>query len=139
MIKKTITYVDFNGVEREEDFYFNLSRVEAARMQAEWYPETPEEYMNRIAREGSTEDHLSLMEKLVLASYGRKSKDGRSFIKDPEYTRAFEYSEAYGELFVELLTNPQAVTAFAQGIGAMVDKTSKAVEIPEGFEVMRKE
>ena len=28
MIKKTVTYTDYNGVERTESFYFNLSKAE---------------------------------------------------------------------------------------------------------------
>ena len=33
MIKKTIKYVDFNGVERTEDHYFNLTKAEITEMQ----------------------------------------------------------------------------------------------------------
>ena len=33
MLKKTIKYNDYNGVERNEDFYFNLSQAELMEME----------------------------------------------------------------------------------------------------------
>ena len=33
MLKKTFTYIDYNGVERTEDHYFNLSKAELMEME----------------------------------------------------------------------------------------------------------
>ena len=33
MLKKTITYTDYNGTERTEDFYFNLTKAEILDME----------------------------------------------------------------------------------------------------------
>lgn len=117
MIKKSIKYVDFNGVEQEEDFYFHLSVPEVTRLQAVVAPESLEQHVQRIAKEGKVEEILSMIEKILLTAYGKKTPDGKSFIKTDELTKSFEYSQAYAELFEELLTNPDSLQTFAEGIG----------------------
>lgn len=120
MIKKSIKYVDFNGNEREEDFYFHMSIPEVTRLQTKVAPESIEDYILRIAREDKLEAVLELIEEIILGSVGAKSPNGKSFIKTKEFREEFEYSQAYAELFEELMTKPDSLQAFAAGIGALV-------------------
>lgn len=115
MLKKTIKFVDYNGVERTEDFYFNLSKAELSEMELE----TPGGFSAMLQRIASAQDVPSLVKifkELILRSYGEKSDDGRRFVKSKELSEAFSQTEAYSELFMELATNADAASAFINGI-----------------------
>lgn len=115
MIKKTITYVDFNGNERTEDFYFNLSKAELMRMEL-GVKGGMTEMMNRMIAAQDAPAMMEVFENLVRQSYGVKTPDGRGFVKRPEDYEAFKSTEAYSELFVELITNPDACAEFFNGV-----------------------
>ena len=115
MIKKTITYTDFNGLERTENFYFHFSRAEILEQDARNQGKLADRYQ-RIATSGDGNLIMDEFRKLIFDSYGEKSEDGRRFIKSPELSKAFEDTPAYDELFVELTTNSQAAEEFVKGI-----------------------
>ena len=115
MLKKTITYVDYNGTERTEDFYFNLSKAEIAKMELE-IPGGMTEMLKRITAAQDTPSLVKIFEDLILRSYGVKSDDGKRFIKTSELKEEFKQTEAYSELFMELATNADAASAFINGI-----------------------
>lgn len=115
MLKKTIKYVDYNGVEREEDFYFNLSKAEISEMELE-IPGGMSEMLKRITKAQDTPSLVKIFKDLILRSYGEKSDDGKRFIKSEELKIAFSQTEAYSELFMELATNADAASAFINGI-----------------------
>lgn len=115
MIKKTIKYTDYNGVEREEDFYFDLSSAEITEM------ELSEDggMSNLIQKIVNAKDMPSLVKmfkQLILKSYGVKSADGRRFIKTEELAAEFTQTPAYSILFMELATDEKAASAFVNGI-----------------------
>jgi hypothetical protein len=115
MITKTITYTDFNDVERTEDFYFNLSEAELTA----WEYSVSGTLTEHIKRIESTIDVPQLMElykELIDRSYGVKDADGRRFRKSPEILQDFKDTNAYSELFMELATNQQAGGEFISGI-----------------------
>lgn len=115
MIKKTVTYTDFNGVERTEDFYFNLSKAELMEMELT----TDGGYSAMLERITNAKDFKSLVEvfkSLLLKSYGVKSDDGRRFIKSPEISSEFEQSPVYSDLFMELSTDSDAAATFIKGL-----------------------
>lgn len=115
MIKKTLTYKDYNDVERTEDFYFNLSKAEIAEMQLETEGGLGE-YIQKIVDAKSQVEIVKLFKKLLLKSYGVKSPDGRRFIKSEALSEEFTQTEAYSILFMELATNSEAASAFVNGI-----------------------
>lgn len=115
MLKKTIKYVDYNGVEREEDFYFNLSKAEISEMELE-IPGGMSEMLKRITKTQDTPSLVKIFKDLILRSYGEKSDDGKRFVKSEELKTAFSQTEAYSELFMELATNADAASAFINGI-----------------------
>lgn len=127
MFIKEIEYVDFNGIERKERFYFHLSTPEVVRIQAGLGGITMEDYVELLVERQDIEKMIAFIEKMVLTSYGVKSDDGKSFIKNEQITQEFEYSTAYAELFEELLTDPQ----FAQEFGTRIAEESKVKSQPK--------
>jgi hypothetical protein len=115
MLKKTITYTDYNGVERTEDFYFNLTKAECIELQ---FSETGglANHIEAIVKTEDTQKLVPLFKKLVLAAYGEKSADGKRFIKSDELSTAFSQTEAYSELFMLLATNAEEAVAFVNGV-----------------------
>ena len=115
MLKKTVTYVYYNGVERTEDFYFNLSKAEVAEMEL-----SVEGGFSKMLEEiVASKDNVrivSLFKQMVLKAYGEKSADGRRFVKSEEISQAFAQTEAYSEIFMELALNTDAAAAFVNGI-----------------------
>lgn len=115
MLKKTITYTDYNGEERTEDFYFNLSRAELVMMESSKLGGM-RAYYERIIQ---AKDNVAIMEcfrDLIRMAVGEKSPDGKRFVKSEEYATAFEQSEAYSELIIELLSDEHIALNFIQGI-----------------------
>lgn len=114
MIKKTIAYEDYNGNERKEDFYFNLSKAEVMEMEMS----TTGGLAEMIQRVVAAQDQVSIIKifkDLILKAYGVKSPDGKRFIKSKELSDEFSQTEAYSQLFMELATNADAAAEFVNG------------------------
>lgn len=115
MLKKTITYTDFNGNKRTEDFWFNLTKTELT----EWELTSEGGLGNMIEKITKSNDNkqiIELFKTVVLKAYGEKSEDGRRFVKSQEIRDAFEQSAAYDELFMELLINETSAAEFINGL-----------------------
>ena len=115
MLKKTITYVDYNGTERKEDFYFNLSKAEIMEMEM-GTPGGMVEMINKIVAAQDAPAIIDMFKKMILKAYGEKSADGKRFIKSKELSEAFSQTEAYSQLFMELATDADAASKFVNGI-----------------------
>lgn len=115
MIKITKTYTDYNGVEKTEDFYFNLEQSEVIKMEAS-YEGGLSAAVNRATAAKDMPTLLTIFEDLVLLSYGVKSGDGRRFIKTPEVKEDFKYCKAFSMIYTELATNAEAAAEFVNGI-----------------------
>ena len=115
MIKKTIKYVDFNGVERTEDHYFNLTKAEITEMQL-GVKGGLDKYIEEKVYENDTEAIIRIYKKLLLKAYGIKSEDGRRFIKSESISEEFSQTEAFSELFMELALNEQAAKEFMNNV-----------------------
>lgn len=115
MIKKTISYTDYNGVERTEDCYFNLNKAEVLEMEVSEVGGLVSTIETIVAEEDNKKI-VGLFKKIILKAYGKKSTDGKRFIKNDELREEFEQSEAFVELFVELATNADAAAAFINGV-----------------------
>lgn len=115
MLKKSITYIDYNGNERTEDFYFNLNKAEIMEMELSVKGGLAES-INSIVQAQDTPAIIEVFKKLVLDSYGVKSPDGKGFKKTKELREEFEWCPAYSVLFMELATNAEAAAEFVNGI-----------------------
>lgn len=115
MLKKTIAYTDYEGVERKEDFYFNLSKAEITEMEL-GVTGGMSQMLQRIVNEKDNKKIVETFKEIILKSYGEKSPDGKRFIKSPELSKAFSETEAYVELYMELMGNEDAAARFINGI-----------------------
>lgn len=131
MLKKTITYTDYDGVERTEDFFFNLNKAEIAEMELSNHGGM-ERLIQQIAMTQDRKRLIELFKDIILKSYGEKSLDGRRFIKSKELSEAFSQTEAYSELFMQLATNSEMASKFINGImpttNAAPEEVAKAEE-----------
>ena len=115
MLKKTITYPDYNGGSRTEDFYFNLTQAEVTEMELS-VDGGLVEMINRIVAAQDGKQIIATFKDIILRAYGEKSPDGKRFVKSQELRDAFSQTEAYSILFMELATNADAAAAFINGI-----------------------
>ena len=115
MLKKTITYTDYDGLERTEEFRFNLTKAELMDMELTTVG-TFSKLMQKIIDEKDMVRLAKYFKELILKSYGVKSDDGKRFIKSPELSEAFSQTEAYGELYMELLGNSEYAVKFIQQV-----------------------
>ena len=115
MLKKTITYTDYNGVERTEDFYFNLTKAELMEMEIGTTGGMAD-MIKRIIDAKDAPAIIKTFKELVLKAYGEKSADGKRFVKSEEISNGFAQTEAYSQLFMELATDADAAAAFVNGI-----------------------
>lgn len=115
MLKRSITYTDYNGGTRTEDFYFNLTQAEVTEMELS-VDGGLVEMINRIVAAQDGKQIIATFKDIILRAYGEKSPDGKRFIKNQELRDAFAQTEAYSILFMELATNADAAAAFVNGI-----------------------
>ena len=118
MIKKTVTYTDFNGNERTEDFYFNLTQVELAELDlgVSGVAGGLLGMLKKIVQEKNQRQIVEYFKKIVLMSYGEKSVDGRRFTKSDEIRNGFAPTEAYSKIFMELAGDADKAAKFINGI-----------------------
>ena len=125
MYIKTIEYTDYNGVERKEDFYFNLTESELAEMEMT----TVGGFIAMVQKIIDSKDVPSLVKifkDLIFKAYGEKELDGKHFIKSEELSIRFSQTEAYNKLFMELATNDVSAAAFINGIIPSKSKTTES-------------
>lgn len=115
MLKKTITYTDFNNEEVSEDFFFHLSKAELVELELS-HQGGLEASIKRIAKAEDGKAIIAEFKNIILSSYGQRSDDGRRFIKNQTLRDEFESSEAYSTLFIELVTDADKASEFVRGI-----------------------
>ncbi len=115
MLKKVITYVDFDENERTEAFYFNLTEAELANLELT-HPGGYGDYLDKIVKAKDRARMIELFKELIHMSYGVKSDDGKRFVKSPEALNDFVSTNAYSDLFMELASDDEAAANFVNGI-----------------------
>lgn len=120
MLKKTLTYTDFEGNQRTEDFYFNLSKAEVVKMEA-GISGGMSGMLRRIVAAQDTKLIMEVFEDIVIKSYGEKSPDGRRFIKSKELSEAFLQTEAYSDLFMSFISDGTSAADFINAIMPKMD------------------
>ena len=127
MIKKTITYVDFDGNERTEDMYFNMTKSELVAFSfdmpeaiTENVPKTAdadvEAVGRKIAEKLGSSGIFKFVTDLVAKSYGVKSEDGRRFIKSKQLSEEFTQTIAYDEFIMELFSDDKKASEFINAV-----------------------
>jgi hypothetical protein len=115
VLKKRITYEDFNGEEVTEELYFNLSKAELVELELS-RPGGMQEHLQKIVESEDGKAIITEFKELILMSYGQRSEDGKRFIKNQELRDEFASTEAYSQLFFELCTDAEKAAEFVNGI-----------------------
>ncbi len=115
MLKKLIKYTDYNGVERQENFYSNLNKAELMEMETE-VTGGMRQLLELIMEKQDIPKIMAAFKTIILKAYGEKSPDGRIFEKSEELSRAFTHTEAYNELYMELLSDANAASRFINAL-----------------------
>lgn len=119
MLKKSITYKNFNDEEETEDFYFNLTKAELTEMQLSVPGEGGlKERLETITKapEANGKEIIAVLKDIVLGSYGHRSPDGKRFVKNQQIRDEFESSLAYSEFFMKMVTDAEFAAEFINGI-----------------------
>jgi hypothetical protein len=129
VLKKTITYENFNGETVSEDFFFHLSKAELVELEMSHKGGLSEALQRIIAAEDNKE-LIAEFKNLILNAYGKKSEDGRRFIKNQELRDEFVSTEAYSNLFMELVTDTDAAIEFVNGVipKGLAEEATKIVQ-----------
>jgi len=115
LLKKTIEYEDFNGTRVVEDYYFHLTKADLIEMEM-GHKDGLHQYLQNIVDSEDGTAIITEFKKLILGSYGKRSEDGKRFIKTQELRDEFVSSEAYSTMFLELCTNAEKAAEFVNGI-----------------------
>ena len=126
MLKKTITYEDFNGETVSEDFFFHLSKAELVELEMS-HEGGLSAALERIVAAEDGKGIIAEFKNIILGSYGQKSLDGRRFVKNQQLREEFESTEAYSTLFMELVMDADAAAEFINGVipAGMAEETAK--------------
>lgn len=129
MLKETITYKDYNGLEREEDFYFNLTQAELVEMETVTDGGFKEK-IEKIYRAKDTPAMMKAFKEIIMKAYGVKSDDGRRFEKSDELSIAFTQTPAYDKLLDKFMKDDEAAANFMNGIipSELREKAKKAIQ-----------
>jgi hypothetical protein len=132
VLKKTITYTDFNGDETSEDHFFHLSKAELVELELS-HKGGLSSALERIVAAEDGKSIIAEFKNIILGAYGKRSDDGRRFIKNQEIRDEFESSEAYSTLFMELVTDASVAAEFINGIipSDMAQEVAKLAETEE--------
>lgn len=115
MIKKTFNYTDFDGNPVEEEYFFHLNKAELMEMELSAYGGL-ELLIKRLIEEKNSEEIVKIFKRIILSSVGKKSYDGKRFIKNDEIRTNFYQTEAYSQLFCDLIQNPDHANEFINGV-----------------------
>lgn len=135
MITKEIAFTDYNGQERKEKYQFNFTKAELTEMELSVNGGLSA-MMDRIKETDDRPELMRIFKDLILKAYGIKSADGKRFIKSEELRTEFSQTEAYSELYMELVTDTNAAITFFNGLipNNLKDNGGKVVEMPASAE-----
>lgn len=131
MLQKTITYTDYNGTERTEDFFFNYKQSEIMEMELETDGGLAAQ-LQRITQKQDVPKVAKFFKNFVLGAYGERSADGKRFVKSKELREEFEQTEAYSVLILELLSDAKIAADFVAKVlpEQIADNNKPAIPAP---------
>lgn len=129
MYKITRKFEDFNGVEKEQDFYFNLTKADILKMELS-EEGGMDKRLERLVKTKDMKEAIKVFEGLLLMAYGVKTDDGR-FVKNDQVRAEFASSAAYSDIYFELATNPEEAQKFVENVVPKFEEQSnKVTSIP---------
>lgn len=115
MIKKTIAYKDFDGNQRQEILYFNFTKAELLELEISQGENGLDGLLKQVTETQNAKRVLEIFKDILKRAFGRRQENG-TFVKDPQDFENFTHSEAYSELFLWMLENPEDAATFIRGM-----------------------
>lgn len=115
MIRKEISYTDFNGVQQKELAYFNLNKAELGKLQMRQNGTYIDRLKDLVARR-KVEEMFDFVYNLILDAYGDRDPEGRKFVKSEEMRKDFEQSLAFSEFLMELIGDGDKLSNFITSV-----------------------
>jgi hypothetical protein len=116
VIKKTVSYEDFNGEQVREDLFFHLSKPELVELELEFQPDGLAAAMQKMQDEEDGRAIFFTFKNIIVKSYGKRSADGKRFVKNDDIRQEFESSKAWETIFDEFITDPNTMNEFILGV-----------------------
>ena len=110
-----MTYIDFDGNERKETFYFNLTKAECMEMEMGTTGGLSQ-LLRKIIDAGDNAELIAMFKRIIMKAYGEKSEDGKYFVKNDEVRAKFEATQAYSDLYMQLSTDTEEAIKFVENI-----------------------
>lgn len=146
MLKKSITYTNYDGAEEKIDAYFNLTKTECVDLNLEY--EEDGGLIGRIKKlmveredgEMPRKPAVDFIKLLIDRSYGVRPKDDPSlFLKEDDngkpYYKKFKQSAAYDAYVYALLSGEESLEEFAENVLPQVTPEQKI----EATKILEKE
>lgn len=116
MLKKAISYTDFDGQEHTEDFYFNLTKAEIIELELTAEGNSFVTYLEKVVASNNGKLIMDTFKSIIFKAYGEKSEDGKRFVKSEKLSEDFSFTAAYDVLYVELVTDAEKAAEFINGL-----------------------
>lgn len=114
MIRREITYKDFNGTKKKAVLYFHVTKTELTSMVASGIADP--DAIRDVIDSKDKKRMYEMMNNFILGSYGIKSEDGEQFVKSKEVREAFLYSAAYDAFMTDLMSSDKKASDFVRGV-----------------------
>lgn len=131
MLKKTMTYTDYNGNQVTDDFYFNLTKAELIELEISTDKAAGlEATINKLKDELNGAEIMALFKRIIRKAIGKKSVDGKRFIKNDEIADEFMQTEAYSDLFMDICTDAKKAAEFFNAIVPQTEEQQRQASVP---------
>lgn len=115
MLKKTVSYTDFNNESQTDVIYFNLNKAELGKLQMKMNGKFLD-HIQLLLEKKQIEGVYNFFYDIVLDSYGERDASGKKFIKSHAMREDFENSIAFSEVLMNVISSPESMSTFIRGI-----------------------
>ena len=115
MIKKPISFTNYEGEKQTVVAYFHLNKFEWLELETFTKGGLIENLKGAIEA-GNAKKTIDILKKIILTAYGEKNDETGKFEKTEKAAIDFSKTEAFSELFYELAYDGKAATEFFTGL-----------------------
>lgn len=109
--RETIQYRDLDGNKVEDLFEFSLNSAEVAEMEVS-IKGGLKNYLEKVIREDNQAEILKAFKDILTKSIGRRSDNGKMFLKTEDIRNEFLYSGAYEVMFFRMISDANYAANF---------------------------
>ena len=102
MVKKHVSYEDYDGNKVEKDLWFHLNKSDLAKMSL-GFDNGLIDGLTELQQKGDKKAVAEFIDNLLVNAYGVRKPGSDVFLKTPEIKEDFQYSLAHDEILMMLL------------------------------------